>query len=218
MYDPRWDGAREREDGRPRVYDERERSDHDPRGGLMRDLDLPRGEERQLVVDRDRVYELNGEDSRTLAAVGAFRVVAEHDLDSDHDTLDHLRDEGLVDTVDLGDDESRPEMKVWWATPLECQSALQHRHRENPLPADQLSAAIERLRQLVQHADTIAPTDELRRRAGRLLSFHPLRAADALQLAAALVWCEEQPHGEAFVTVDERLREAALKEGFIQRP
>lgn len=115
----------------------------------------------------------------------------------------------------LADD---PEPVIWWATPLECQSALQRRHRENPLPADQLSAAIERLRQLVQHADTIAPTDELRRRAARLLSFHPLRAADALQLAAALVWCEEQPHGESFVTLDARLREAASKEGFTPRP
>ena len=46
----------------------------------MRDLDLPRGDERELVVDRDRVYELDGEGSRTLAAVGAFRVVLEHDL------------------------------------------------------------------------------------------------------------------------------------------
>ena len=72
---------------------------------LMHDLDLPRGDERELVVDRDRVYELNGEDSRTLAAVGAFRVVPEHDLDTGHDTLDHLHEEGLVETVDLGDDE-----------------------------------------------------------------------------------------------------------------
>ena len=71
----------------------------------MHDLDLPRGEERELVVDRDRVYELNGEDSRTLAAVGTFRVVPEQDLDTDHDTLRHLRDEGLVETVDLGGDE-----------------------------------------------------------------------------------------------------------------
>jgi hypothetical protein len=39
-----------------------------------------------------------------------------------------------------------------------------------------------------------------------------------LQLAAALVWCEEQPHGESFVTLDDRLREAALKEGFTLRP
>jgi hypothetical protein len=72
---------------------------------LMRDLDLPRGEERELVAIRGRVYELDGGDSRTLAAVGAFRVVPEHDLDIDHDTLDHLLDEGLVETVDLGDDE-----------------------------------------------------------------------------------------------------------------
>ena len=106
MFDPR-DDARDRdgrEDGRERVYDERDRDD-DPREGLMRDLDLPRGEERELVVHRDRVHELDGEDSRTLAAVGAFRVVPEHDLDIDHDTLEHLRDEGLVETVDLGDDE-----------------------------------------------------------------------------------------------------------------
>jgi hypothetical protein len=86
------------------VYGERDRGD-DPREGLMRNLDLPRGEERELVALRDRVYELDGEDSRTLAAVGAFRVVPEHDLDIEHETLDHLRDEDLVETVDLGDDE-----------------------------------------------------------------------------------------------------------------
>lgn len=106
MFDPR-DDARDRdrrEDDRGRVYDARDR-DEDPREALMRDLDLPRGEERELVAVRDRVYELDGEDSRTLAAVGAFRVVPEHDLDIDHDTLEHLRDEGLAETVDLGDDE-----------------------------------------------------------------------------------------------------------------
>ena len=71
----------------------------------MRDLDLPRGDERELVVDRDRVYELDGEDSRTLAAVGAFRVVPEHDLDLPHDTLENLHDQRLVELVDLGDSE-----------------------------------------------------------------------------------------------------------------
>ncbi len=106
MFDPR-DEVRDREgreNGRARVYDERDRED-DPREGLMRDLDLPRGEERELVVHRDHVHELDGEDSRTLAAVGAFRVVPEHDLDIDHDSLEHLHDEGLVETVDLGDGE-----------------------------------------------------------------------------------------------------------------
>jgi hypothetical protein len=58
-----------------------------------------------LVVDRDRVYELDGEDSRTLAVVGAFRVVPEHDLDVPHDTLENLHDQRLVELVDLGDSE-----------------------------------------------------------------------------------------------------------------
>lgn len=103
--DPREYGDRDCGDSRPRVYGERDRDDHDPRDALMRDVDLPRGDERELVLDRDRVYELNAEDSRTLAAVGTFRVVPEQDLDTDHDTVRHLRDEGLVEAVDLGEDE-----------------------------------------------------------------------------------------------------------------
>ena len=103
--DPREYDARDCDDERSRVYGERDRHDRDPRDGLMHDLDLPRGEERELVLDRDHVYELNGENSRTLAAVGTFRVVPEHELDVHNDTLDHLRDEGLVETVDLGADD-----------------------------------------------------------------------------------------------------------------
>jgi hypothetical protein len=80
----------------PRVYDPRDRDEHDARDGLMRDLDLPRGDERELVVDRDRLYELDGEDSRTLAAVGAFRVVPEHDLNLPHDTRENLHARRLV--------------------------------------------------------------------------------------------------------------------------
>jgi hypothetical protein len=103
--DPREYDARDSESEWPRVYDPRDLSEHDPRDGVMRDLDLPRGDERELVVDRDRVYELDGEDSRTLAAVGAFRVVPEHDLDLPRDTLENLQDQRLVETVELGDGE-----------------------------------------------------------------------------------------------------------------
>ena len=105
MYDPRWNDLRERDDGRPRVYDERNRDDHDRRDGLMHNLDLPRGDERELVLDRDRVYELDGDDSRTLAVVGAFRVVPEQDLDLPNETLENLHDQRLVEVVDLGDSE-----------------------------------------------------------------------------------------------------------------
>ncbi len=110
MSDARWGDPREFDERdpdheSPRVYDPRDRDEHDPRDGLMRDLDLPLGDERELVVDRDRVYELGGEDSRTLAAVGAFRVVPEHDLDVPHDILENLHDQRLVEAVDLGDGE-----------------------------------------------------------------------------------------------------------------
>lgn len=113
MSDARWGGPREYDardpgDEWPRLYDPREKDGHDPRETLMRDLDLPRGDERELVGDRDRVYELDGEDSRTLAAVGAFRVVPERDLDVPSDTVRNLHDQRLVEAVDLGDGERGP--------------------------------------------------------------------------------------------------------------
>jgi len=110
------------------------------------------------------------------------------------------------------------EVTIWWATPLECQSATHRRHRESPLRPAALATATERLRAIVELADTVSPTDEVRRRAARLVAVHPLRAADALQLAAALLWCEEQPHNEAFVSLDSRLRDAARNEGFDVKP
>jgi hypothetical protein len=59
MPDARWNDPREydhrdRGDGRFRVYGERDRDDHDPRDSLIHDLDLPRGEERELVVERTK--------------------------------------------------------------------------------------------------------------------------------------------------------------------
>jgi hypothetical protein len=56
--------------------------------------------------------------------------------------------------------------------------------------------------------------ESVRERAGRLLAVHPLSAADALQLAAALVAVDERPRGFGFVTLDDRLAAAAVREGF----
>ena len=102
------DDARDRGDGRDRDRDTRER-DHDPREVFLEGLELPRGLEREIVIDGDRRYELNGDDSRSLGAVGAFRVVAERDLRDRRDEsadprepdLRHLRHEGLVRSVAL---------------------------------------------------------------------------------------------------------------------
>lgn len=104
-FDPRDDSyAREDERwGYERDRDDRARDD--PRDPFVDGLDLPRGVERELVQDdREHLYELNGEDSRMLATIGAFRVVSERDLhdvrdasvDPRDETLEHLRDEGLI--------------------------------------------------------------------------------------------------------------------------
>jgi predicted nucleic acid-binding protein len=105
-------------------------------------------------------------------------------------------------------------MLVWWATPVECASALQRLVREGGLDAAGALAAIARLRELEKHWNEVEPTQQVRQQAERLLRLHPLRAADALQLAAAIIAADYDPTGLAFVTADERLAVAAAKEGF----
>jgi len=107
---------------------------------------------------------------------------------------------------------------VWWATPVECQSALFRVNREGRLAASLLDQGLRRLRDLMDDVDVVAPTAHVRERAGRLLRTHALRAADALQLAAALAWCDDRPAGATFVCLDERLSQAARGEGFTIAP
>jgi predicted nucleic acid-binding protein len=64
----------------------------------------------------------------------------------------------------------------------------------------------------------IEPTEEVRTLAESALEKHDLRAADALQLAAALVFCHERPRGRWFVCFDRRLAAAADIEGFTVLP
>lgn len=97
-----------RDDARWPDRDREERMrDTNPREVFTRHLNLPRGQERELVRDRDREYTLRGSESRTLATVGAFRVVSSRDLRDKNDRstdprsgdLRHLREQGLVETV-----------------------------------------------------------------------------------------------------------------------
>jgi predicted nucleic acid-binding protein len=105
-------------------------------------------------------------------------------------------------------------MAVWWATRTECVSALARRRREGGLTAAGEEHARESLEVLVGEWSEVLPSDSLRASAERLLAVHALRAADALQLAAALVWSLGQPREHVFVCFDERLRDAARHEGF----
>jgi len=107
-----------------------------------------------------------------------------------------------------------PAPVVWWGTPVECASALERRARDGALGELPRAKAFDRLRALGDAWIEVEPGPEVRAQALRLLRLHPLRAADALQLAAALIWASHAPEGLRFYTDDERLRAAAAKEGF----
>jgi uncharacterized protein len=107
---------------------------------------------------------------------------------------------------------------VWWTTRVECLSALSRRKREGVLSSDDEGKTRAILSAIGTAWSEVQPTETVRLRAERLLSIHPLRAADALQLAAALIWAQETPQGLEFVCLDQNLREAALKEGFSIQP
>jgi predicted nucleic acid-binding protein len=107
-----------------------------------------------------------------------------------------------------------PAMLVWWGSEGECVSALARLEREGALAPPALGLALRRLKQLAAAWHQIDPNDAVREAAIRFLRVHPLRAADALQLAAAYLAAERRPSSLEVVTFDERLGVAAGKEGF----
>jgi predicted nucleic acid-binding protein len=114
--------------------------------------------------------------------------------------------------------EDDPAIVVWWATRTECVSALARLRRAVALGTPDEAGTRQLLLQLSASWTEIAPTKRLRDRAERLLSVHVLRAADAFQLAAALVWSRGRTTGRGLVSFDERLRAAATREGFDVLP
>ncbi len=107
-----------------------------------------------------------------------------------------------------------PSIVVWWGSLVECASAIARLRKESHLGDADEASAREILGVLQASWFEMQPGDNLRSQALRMLRVHALRAADALQLAAALEWAGSPPQGE-FVSFDERLRTAAQREGFV---
>jgi predicted nucleic acid-binding protein len=105
-------------------------------------------------------------------------------------------------------------MLVWWGSVVECISALARLERGGALSSPAMTSALQRLQRLSAGWHEIDPSDEIRETASRFLRVHPLRAADAVQLAAAFAAAERRPASLEMVTLDDRLADAARKEGF----
>ena len=107
-----------------------------------------------------------------------------------------------------------PEVLTWWGTSVECYSALMRLVRDGRLDRPQQTLAERRLSELRLGWEEVLPTETVRRGAERLLRLHVLRAADALQLAAALAVSGQDTDRLEILCLDARLTEAARREGF----
>lgn len=114
--------------------------------------------------------------------------------------------------------EEDPELLVWSLTPTEILSALFRRVREGKLTEAQMIKVRDQLGELEHGWSEVIHWEKARQKANRLLAVHPLRAGDALQLAAAIIAFEEDTRGECFVTLDQTLAAAARREGLQVLP
>ena len=106
-----------------------------------------------------------------------------------------------------------PRLMVWWATEIEAAAALARLEREGLSEAAGWSG-LSRLAGFAEEWDLVPASDEVKAAAIRMARVHPLCAADALQLGAAVIAAQGSPRALEFVTLDARLAAAARKEGF----
>ena len=110
------------------------------------------------------------------------------------------------------------DIAAWWGSEVECASAIGRLERDGALDSTGAVQALARLDRLSAAWREILPGTEVKLTARRFLRVHPLRAADALQLAAAFLAAEGRPSTLEFVCLDERLGDAARREGFVLKP
>ena len=109
-----------------------------------------------------------------------------------------------------------PKIVVWWGTPVEINSGLARLKRDGYLTEKETVKASRLWGKLKKTARIVSPVERVLELANDLPENYGLRALDSFQLAAALVWCQENPRRRPFITGDERLAKAAEKAGFTE--
>lgn len=110
------------------------------------------------------------------------------------------------------------EMVAWTLTAVEMASAINRLLRMDRISPEGAQTALSHWENFLPELYLIRNVDLVKLKAIRLLRLHPLKAADALQLAAALIACNDTPSGHLFITLDSQLAQAASREGFCVKP
>jgi predicted nucleic acid-binding protein len=111
-----------------------------------------------------------------------------------------------------------PDVVVWMLSSVELLSTLGRLGREAPELSDLLPGVRLDALDLFRNWAAVTHVEGVRRRAERLVGVHPLTAADAMQLGAALLASGDRPETLDFVTLDHALARCAQLEGFRVHP
>ena len=110
--------------------------------------------------------------------------------------------------------EANPAPVVWWGASVECASARARLERDGALETRDITEVLRQFQGLQSAWNEVQPLDNVRAAAQRLLRLHTLRAADELQLGAAVLAADHRPQAWEFVCLDTRLAAAAKRERF----
>jgi len=107
-----------------------------------------------------------------------------------------------------------PGITTWMMTRVEVLAAIARKKRERPEMVALWNRAVRDVDEVSLRWIEIYDAVAARLHAERIVFEYPLRTADALQLGAALVAADGDPQSLELVTLDQRLAEAARREGF----
>lgn len=107
-----------------------------------------------------------------------------------------------------------PSAVTWCLSDVEVRSGLCRLFRDGDLTSQSLQSSWNEVQTLLRQFALVSTLEAVKLRAIRLLGVHSLKAADALQLGAALAASEDLASGWEFVSFDSRLCDAARREGF----
>ena len=109
---------------------------------------------------------------------------------------------------------SFPIRMIWWGTVVEMRSSFARLKKVGELDDSAFDIAARKWLGIANRSRVVPPVSALLDIASELPEEYGIRALDAFQLAAALIWCNKRPRNRPFVCADKRLSVAAKDAGF----
>lgn len=107
-----------------------------------------------------------------------------------------------------------PAKALWWGTHVEVRSSFARLIQNGDIDQAGFETAVKKWIAISQRSRELPPSLRVLEIASDLPDKYGVRALDAFQLAAAMVWCAEKPRNRPFICANKRLGDAAADAGF----